>query len=155
MKIIVHTMEYNGGEIHSPMTLRNYLSSDYRQYQKIYNECFSEMRTALCLNPINCCGTESDLVKKHQNLFILEMNDKIIGSVAIYGNEINDLIVANQYQRKGYGELLLKFAISFLQKNKSSPIRLHVADWNQGALKMYIKNGFKIIHTKTIVTGLI
>ena len=108
------------------------------------------MRTALCLNPINCCDTEADLIQKHPNVFILEKNHNLIGSVAIHGNEIDDLIVAKQYQRKGYGELLLKFAVSFLQKNKVSPIRLHVADWNQRALKMYIKNNFKIIHTKTI-----
>lgn len=150
MEIIVHTMEYSGEAIYSPLILRNYLSSDYSQYQEIYNECFSDMRTALCLNPISCCDTEADLIQKHSNVFILEKNHKLIGSVAIHGNEIDDLIVAKQYQRKGYGELLLKFAVSFLQKNKVSPIRLHVADWNQRALKMYIKNNFKIIHTKTI-----
>ena len=42
MEIIVHTMEYSGEAIHSPLILRNYLSSDYSQYQEIYNECFSD-----------------------------------------------------------------------------------------------------------------
>ena len=60
------------------------------------------------------------------------------------------LSIMNVSLRRGYGERLLKFAVSYLQKNKISPIRLYVADWNQGALKMYIKNGFKITHTEII-----
>lgn len=150
MKIIVHTMEYTGEKADSPLTLRNYESSDFSRYQIIYNECFSEMRSCLSINPINCCDKEENLLKKRQKIFILEDNKKIIGSVAVYGNEIDDLIVAKSHQRRGYGERLLKFAVSYLQKNKISPIRLYVADWNQGALKMYIKNGFKITHTEII-----
>ncbi|MCA5964579.1 GNAT family N-acetyltransferase [Blautia sp. RD014234] len=52
-------------------------------------------------------------------MFILEDNKKIIGSVAVYGNEIDDLIVAKSHQRRGYGERLLKFAVSYLQKIRS------------------------------------
>ena len=73
---------------------------------------------------------------------------KLVGSVAIYGNEIDDLIVGKSYQRAGYGEALLQFAISHMQSNNISPIVLHVADWNQGAIKMYMKNGFAIVKTE-------
>lgn len=81
-------------------------------------------------------------------IYILEIDGKLVGSVAIYDNEIDDLIVGKSYQRAGYGEALLQFAISHMQSNNISPIVLHVADWNQGAIKMYIKNGFAIVKTE-------
>ena len=73
---------------------------------------------------------------------------KLIGSVAIYDNEIDDLIVEKSCQRAGYGEALLQFAISYMQSSNIAPIVLHVADWNQGAIKMYMKNGFAIVKTE-------
>ncbi|MBS4535710.1 GNAT family N-acetyltransferase [Clostridium sp. D2Q-14] len=74
----------------------------------------------------------------------------MIGSVAIYGNEIDDLIVSKEYQKKGYGKKTLIFAINRMQQKNISPIILHVADWNQGAIKMYLNNGFKITKTEII-----
>ena len=43
---------------------------------------------------------------------------------------------------------MLKFAVSYMQKNNVSPISLQVADWNQGAIIMYQKNGFQIVKTE-------
>ena len=85
--------------------------------------------------------------KKIKYIYI-EIDGKLVGSVAIYDNEIDDLIVEKSYQRAGYGEALLQFAISYMQSNNISPIVLHVADWNQGAIKMYMKNGFAIVKTE-------
>lgn len=150
-KIIAHTMEYTRGEhVHSRLHLRNYQSQDFDAYHRIYNECFSAMRTALGLSPVNCCDRREALARKAKNIFILEVDNALIGSVAIYGNEIDDLIVAKEFQRKGYGEALLQFAVSHLQAAGVSPIMLHVADWNQGAVKMYLKNGFTITKTEYV-----
>jgi ribosomal protein S18 acetylase RimI-like enzyme len=35
-----------------------------------------------------------------------------------------------------------------MQSSSISPIVLHVADWNRGAIKMYMKNGFAIVKTE-------
>lgn len=148
MKIIVHTMEYRGGYIVSPLRLRNYSAFDYEEYKRIYEECFRGMRTALQRFPVDCCASKEELERKKEKIYILMIDGKLIGSVAIYDNEIDDLIVEKNYQRMGYGEALLQFAISYMQSNCISPIVLHVADWNQGAIKMYIKNGFAIVKTE-------
>ena len=87
---------------------------------------------------------------KKEKIYVLEADGKLIGSVAVYDNEIDDLIVEKSYRRRGYGEALLQFAVSRLQSNKISPIILHVADWNQGAVKMYLKNGFTIVKTEEV-----
>ena len=112
--------------------------------------CFFEMRTALKRFPVNCCPSREDLKNRQTNIFILKKNARLIGSVSIYENEIDDLVVAKQFQRQGYGQALLQFAISYLQKRGVSPIFLHVADWNQKAIKMYQKNNFQIIKTETV-----
>nr|WP_251318738.1 GNAT family N-acetyltransferase [Flintibacter muris] len=106
------------------------------------------MRTALQRFPVDCCDSKEELEHKKDKIYILEIDGKLVGSLAIYDNEIDDLIVGKSYQRAGYGEALLQFAISHMRSNNISPIVLHVADWNQGAIKMYIKNGFAIVKTE-------
>lgn len=150
MEITVHTMEYQGGHIVSRLRPRNYAPSDYREYRRVYDECFREMRTALGLSPVECCGSGEELERKKGNIYILETDGTFIGSVALYGGEIDDLIVEKRFQRMGYGEALLRFAVSSLQSRNCSPIVLHVADWNQGAVRMYLKNGFSIVKTETV-----
>ena len=150
MEIVAHMMEYSGGIIQSPLCLRNYSDHDFDEYKKIYNECFFDMRTALQLFPVECCDSKENLEKKRNKIFILEIDGSLVGSVAIYGNEIDDLIVAKEFRRMGYGEALLRYAVSYLQNLDTSPIVLHVADWNQGAIKMYLKNGFSIVKTEIV-----
>ena len=151
MEIVVHTMAYSREErMQSRLRVRNYADHDFDAYQKTYNECFSAMRTALQRFPIDCCDSRENLEKKRDQIIVLEIDGCLAGSVAIYGNEIDDLIVAKAFQRKGHGQALLRFAVSRLQGMGISPIVLHVADWNQGAIRMYLKNGFSIVKTETV-----
>lgn len=148
--IVAHTMEYDGIGVESSIKLEPYADHFFDIYKKIYDDCFREMRIALDLEPINCCDTRESLYKKRSDIFLYFKNNIMIGSVAIHENEIDDLIVAKGYQRKGYGELLLKFAVHRMQHKNISPIVLRVADWNRGAMNLYLKNEFKIIKTETI-----
>ena len=65
-------------------------------------------------------------------------------SNACFGCEIDDLIVNKEYQRRGYGALLLNWAVSHIRELSREPITLHAAEWNQSAVKLYLKNGFVI-----------
>ena len=87
---------------------------------------------------------------RQTNIYVLKKNARLIGSVSIYENEIDDLVVAKQFQRQGYGQALLQFAISYRQKSGVSLVLLHVADWNQKAIKMYRENNFQITKTETV-----
>lgn len=135
-----------GGAVDSSITLEQY--SD--KYKMIYEGCFREMRTSLGLHPVNTCDSREELLKKKNDIFISAENDKLIGSITIYENELDDLIIEKDYQRNGYGKLLLKFAISHMQKKQDAAIVLHVADWNKNAINLYLKSGFKITKTETI-----
>lgn len=148
--VLAHTMEYIGGLVKSSITLEQYTDKYFDEYKSIYEDCFCEMRTALGLQPVNACDSREELIKKQNDIFIYRENGRMICSVAIYENEIDDLIVAKDYQRKGYGKLLLDFAISYIEEKSITPIILHVADWNKNAVNLYLKNGFKIIKTETV-----
>ncbi len=150
MEIVAHTMEYHGGHMQSTLHPRNYTSCDYNEYKKIYEECFHDMRAALQLSPVDCCYSKEELEHKKESIYILEADGELIGSVAIYGNEIDDLIVRKSCQRMGYGKSLLRFAVSHMQNDNISPIMLHVADWNQGAIRMYLENGFTVVRTEIV-----
>jgi ribosomal protein S18 acetylase RimI-like enzyme len=149
MSFFVHTLEYKGGPVSSDIRPRNYENKDYKQYKRKYEDCFYPMRNSLGL-PRECCKSSGKLLKSRDNIFILEENGSIIGSVSVYSNEIDDLFVADEYQHMGYGMKLLRFAIAYLQKNYTDRIILHTADVNKAALSLYLNNGFVISETEEI-----
>ncbi|MEG0693215.1 MAG: GNAT family N-acetyltransferase [Oscillospiraceae bacterium] len=150
MQIVAHTMEYDGENFDFDLNVTNYITDDYNEYKRVYEDCFFEMRTALELYPVNCCDSNETLLEKSSQIFILRENKVFIGSVAIYGNEIDDLIVAKEFQNKGYGKKLLLFAISKMKNDDINSIILHVADWNKNAINLYLNNGFIISKTETV-----
>lgn len=64
MKFTVHTMEYAGGRAEASLDLRNYQDSDYEEYRIMYNGCFLAMRTALELQPAECCAGREELERR-------------------------------------------------------------------------------------------
>lgn len=148
MKIVAHTMKYCGGAVFSDLETTIYNANDYDEYKLIYEDCFHEMRASLELMPVDCCDSREKLLSESTKIFILRNNTKLIGSVSIYDNEIDDLIVAKEFQNKGYGKKLLIFAVAKMQKENISPIILHVTDWNKAAINLYLKNGFTISKTE-------
>lgn len=147
MSFQVHQMRYTGEITQCAAQLRNYRDEDYEQYARIYNEAFAPLRTALGIEPIYCCEDRKTLLDKKEHLFVLEDGGRIVGSVGIFGGEIDDLVVDEAQRNKGYGKTMLLFAISKLQ---DEGITLHVVDWNQGALRLYQRNGFEIEKTEHI-----
>lgn len=148
-EIIAHQMQYIGGKITSNIVVVNYRDIYYEDYKAIYNDCFRPMRLSLELSP-DCCSTKEQLIEKQSDIYLLIVEGDIVASVAIYGNEIDDLIVNPKYQEKGYGKQLLLYAINNLQNKGKEPICLHVAAWNKKAIGLYLNNGFKCIKTEKV-----
>ena len=88
--------------------------------------------------------------EKSKDIFLLVSGEEIIGSVACYGSEIDDLIVNKKYQNKGYGKQLLLWGMNHIRQISNGPILLHVAKWNEKALKLYEKVGFNITNTERV-----
>lgn len=150
MNFTVHTMEYAGGRAETSLDLRNYRDSDYEEYRAMYNGCFLAMRTALGISPAECCKTREELAQSRSEIWVLERSGVLAGSVAVYGNEIDDLVVKGDFQGRGLGRALLQWALALLEAEGRGPAVLHVADWNRRAVELYRKQGFRIIKTEVI-----
>ena len=116
----------------------------WNAYRKIYNECFYEMRKALEVEPVNFYSDYSQIKDKVNDIFLYLKNSVIAGAVSCYGNEIDDLIVAKSFQGQGIGQKLLLWGMNHIKEQGCEEIILHVAEWNQNAVKLYLKNGFRI-----------
>lgn len=114
------------------------------EYMKIYNDCFYEMRKTLEVEPINFYSDYSQIKDKINDIFLYLQNGVIVGAVSCYGNELDDLIIEKSFQGQGLGQKLLLWGMNHIKEQGYEEIILHVAEWNQNAMKLYLKNGFSI-----------
>lgn len=148
----VYEMEYTGDAIAAEkVELLPFSDKYYSQYERVYNECFFDMRRALDIEPYNFLYDIQQLNGKKENIFLLIDGDTIIGSVGCFGAEIDDLIVNRNYQGKGYGKQLLIWAIGHIREYTCEPITLTVAEWNKRAVGLYTHNGF-VIKSKELIS---
>lgn len=151
MEIIAYEMRYGKEDMEkSNISCIPFEQKYFQQYMKIYNACFYEMRKALDIEPYNFLSDYKQIREKSKDIFLLVSEDEIIGSVACYGSEIDDLIVNEKYQNKGYGKQLLLWGMNHIRQVSKGPILLHVAKWNEKALMLYEKVGFDITNTERV-----
>lgn len=142
-EIIAYEMIYNKAlKYQNDIICVPFQKEYWNEYQKIYNECFYKMRKALEVEPINFYDDYSQIKDKIKDIFLYLQNGIIIGAVSCYENEIDDLIVEKSFQRQGIGQKLLFWGINHIKEQGYEEIILHVAEWNQNAVKLYLKNGF-------------
>jgi len=90
------------------------------------------------------------LEKTEIHAFKLVENRKIAGyleleKISAIEFRINALIVKPEFRKKGFGKMLLDFALDFLKKEKIKRIRLLVKQSNEYAKKIYNEAGFKFM----------
>ena len=111
---------------------------------RIHSESWKESHRSFC---------SAEFVEKHtpiaqaeylrreidagESVYML-IDDYPVGIVSVHGGLIENLYVLPSEQCKGYGTQLLKFAI---QKCQSTP-KLWILNINEGAYRLYTKNGF-------------
>lgn len=151
MEIIAYEMQLNKLTADAPsISCIPFQMQYFEEYKRIYNECFYEMRKALDIEPYNFLQDYGQIVDKMGDIYLLVDKEEIIGSVASYGNEIDDLIVNPGFRRQGYGKQLLLWVIQRIRERNDEPITLHVAAWNQGAVTLYEKCGFEIVKREKV-----
>ncbi len=144
-EIIAYEMLYNKAlKYQNDIICVPFQKEYWNEYMKIYNECFYKMRKALEVEPINFYYDYSQIKDKMNDIFLFLQNGVIIGAVSCYENEINDLIVEQSFQGQGIGQKLLLWGMNHIKEQGYEEIILHVAEWNQNAVKLYLKNGFSI-----------
>lgn len=53
-------------------------------------------------------------------------------------------LVERSFQGQGLGKKLLLWGMNYIKTQGYKEIILHVAEWNQKAVNLYFKNGFRI-----------
>ncbi len=82
----VYEMEYRGeAAAASDINLFQLSEEYYPQYEKIYNECFRDMRKALDIKPYDYYSDIEQLREKAENIYLLTDGNTIIGSVVCFG----------------------------------------------------------------------
>lgn len=122
----------------------------WKDYMEIYNVCFSRMRDALEIQPVFFYSDYSKFKDKADNTFVCLQGGDIAGAVSCYGNELDDLVVNPLFQRKGYGRQLLLWGMNCIKERGYDEIVLHVAEWNQNAVKLYLETGFEIMKKEKV-----
>ena len=151
MEVIAYEMEYaNINLLESSIECIPFNEVYFQEYMQIYNDCFYEMRKTLDIEPYNFLSEFGQIENKIDDIFLLMEYGEIVGSIACYGNEIDDLIVNPKYQHRGYGKQLLLWGMNKIRKNNNKPITLHVAQWNENAVTLYEKVGFNVIKTERV-----
>ena len=144
-EIIAYEMIYNKvPEYQNNIICVPFQKEYWNEYMEIYDECFYDMRKALEVEPINFYYDYSQIKDKIKDIFLYLQNGVIIGAVSCYENEIDDLFVEKSFQGQGIGQKLLFWGINYIKEQGYEEIILHVAEWNQNAVKLYLKNGFRI-----------
>ena len=124
---------------------------DYQdQYKEAYNAAFRPMREALDIKPYDWFSEDGADLKENPDVYLLIGEGQLIGSVGCFGNEIDDLFVCDKFRNRGYGRKLLIWAMNNIFNKGYGDIRLHVADWNESAVQMYLREGFVIFQKEEI-----
>ena len=144
-EIIAYEMIYNKAlKYQNDIICVPFQKEYWNEYMKIYNECFYKMRKALEVEPINFYYDYSQIKDKIKDIFLYLQNGVIVGAVSCYENELDDLIVEKSFQGQGIGQKLLLWGMNHIKEQGYEEIILHVAECNQNAVKLYLKNGFSI-----------
>lgn len=144
--ILAHTLIYRGGPV-SGEELPHYTPADEPAYRALYDAAFRPMRMALGLPP-DCCPEGEALAG--QEIYLLRQGEALAGAVTLDGGEIDGLVVDAACRGRGLGGRLLRFALHALQSRGAPAIRLHVADWNRAALRLYLRHGFVIEESRMV-----
>ena len=80
---------------------------------------------------------------------VLSMRNPVVLIRTIIDRENRNVAITNIHVQRehwynGYGKQLLLWGMQHIRKQNENPITLHVAEWNQGALKLYEKVGFAV-----------
>lgn len=124
--------------------IRKAIPKDLKQLEKISNKIFPNEDVFLIVNSM--INTEHFYIAEETTLA------KIIGFIifGLYSTNIAHifiLAVEPEYQRKGVGTLILKFAEQIFQDTRITKIRLEVQIENEQAIDFYEKHRYQIVET--------
>ncbi len=95
-------------------------------------------------------------------LWVATLDEQVVGLVSLIKTETRDQIfeikqlsVKSEFQRRGVGELLVKYVIGQFQTSKGKCLQVNTSNVRQKAIKLYTKVGFKQVGVEYFEEGLV
>jgi diamine N-acetyltransferase len=100
------------------------------------------------------------IINDKKSIFVvLEKEKKIIGFLYAYEETkghlsfhkkrkyivLDNIVIDENHRKNGYGEMLLNYIIEYAKNGNYNDIILYVYKFNESAIKLYEKKGFKIL----------
>ena len=142
------------------ITVRKTKKSDLEKIDEIYK---SVLNSKFCMWNENY-PTMDDILfdHNHENLFIFEVKNEIIGAISVvkYSEldsfdvwnkeatpwvELSRLVIDKSKQNQGLARIFVEIIVEYLKENGIKSIRLSVAKDNIPALKIYNRVDFQIV----------
>lgn len=121
----------------------------YDQYLKCTQECFYELRRNNDFKPYLVPKNEEErhrLMENKDSIYLtLNNNEEIISTVTVKDGYIDNVMVSQKYQGKGYGKKIAQLAINRALDEGIEPIYLCYVDGNEKANNLYKSLGFEIL----------
>lgn len=112
---------------------------------RIHSESWKESHRSFCSAEFverHTVEAQAAYLRREQDagkrVFML-IDDSPVGIVSVHGDLIENLYVLPSRQNQGYGTLLLRFAV----RQCSGVPRLWILNINEGARRLYERNGFR------------
>lgn len=114
--------------------------------ERIYPKYYPKGAVVFFINHHNWENIKNDI--DEGDVFILEVDSIVVGTVTIKNNNINRLFILPKYQGMGYGRLLIDFAEKSIEMNYKV-IRI---DASFPGKRIYLKRGYREIEYHSILT---
>ena len=137
------------GEV--PISPETYKPEYFQKAIELESEVFYQLRITNNIVPHKLSGSSPEELEKISRYFeknagtfyFLFVDGGLAGTILHEKNYIRSLAVARNYQRRGFGELLVKYTVNAILTLGYTEIRLHVLDGNTPAERLYSKLGFR------------
>jgi diamine N-acetyltransferase len=148
------------------LTIRKANMEDFDQINKLFwqSDCLHYKNEPYIYEKTNDgCRTREyieSLINDKANIFVvLEKENEIIGFLFAYEETkghlpfhkkrkymvLDNIVIDENHRNNGYGEKLLNYIIEYSKDGKYNDIMLNVYRFNENAIKLYEKKGFKIL----------
>lgn len=152
-----HLMGYDGPNFPAAnLEMIAYEEGLFADYVRLINEGFFDLRKTNDIHPnlpfpegFDEDGLQSELKENRENIFFFRHHREIVGLTQLGHDYIDDLVVAQAHQRKGYGRQITQASVNKLRERGVGKAFLGVVDTNKGARALYESVGFTLVETHT------
>lgn len=122
----------------------------YEQYARGMQDSFYEQRRENDFKPYRCFEDEENrqiTLNNTKYIYVVVDSEQVVASVLIKEGQIDDVFVIPSYQGKGYGRMIMQFAINKAINECAQKIKLNAVEWNTRAVSLYKSLGFEVERT--------